>query len=264
MFLAERPSMDRPRFARLSDSESSQLGYGRFLQADPLGYEDGLNWYAYAGGDPVNASDPSGLKSANQVYTGSRSPGVVSAGLFGQQAAAIYQRVSAVTDAVKAIRAADADGNGWINEGEAPGLPSFLQPIWSDLSGVDLPQNGLPGDIVVTANAIKWRHYSETYGRGPELVITPTQDRLLQFRLVEISIGHAKVRERLTAKNLGLPGRKDTFYDIYTLADGLVGAERIAHIPTSLNFYYSPYHYQVGPGAPDVWIMIHYSASQDD
>ncbi|MFC4653752.1 RHS repeat-associated core domain-containing protein [Rheinheimera marina] len=27
---------------------------GRFLQTDPLGYKDGINWYAYVGNDPMN------------------------------------------------------------------------------------------------------------------------------------------------------------------------------------------------------------------
>ena len=34
---------------------------GRFMQTDPIGYGDGINWYAYCGNNPLSYFDPYGL-----------------------------------------------------------------------------------------------------------------------------------------------------------------------------------------------------------
>nr|NJM04536.1 RHS repeat-associated core domain-containing protein [Desulfobacula sp.] len=68
---------------------------GRFLNEDPLGFEAGVNFYAYVQNNPINSNDPMGLINilfgggvTAAAPTGAEASGgiVINPGLFGQRA----------------------------------------------------------------------------------------------------------------------------------------------------------------------------------
>jgi hypothetical protein len=72
--------------------------------------------------------------------------------------------------------------------------------------------------------------------------------------ITEIEAGTRQSYETLRYFDMNLPkvAGWNTFYQIYYVTDSLNPA-RIANIPGSTTYYYAPYHYVPGPGAPNAW-----------
>jgi RHS repeat-associated protein len=84
---------------------------GRFLQTDPVGYADSYNLYAYVAGDPMNASDPSGMEKVCVTPTGSKIKSCVETGedLTLQQKSSFQ---SAYRDFISDNNGLDISGDG--------------------------------------------------------------------------------------------------------------------------------------------------------
>lgn len=97
--------------------------WGRFIQPDPNGYDEGVNLYRYVGNDPLNLTDPFGLSPDLPVNYGNgyganaqRAAGNLSAGNYGTAA---YYELLHTADTFLAITPFGAAENALARGGSA-------------------------------------------------------------------------------------------------------------------------------------------------
>lgn len=176
---------------------------GRFLNADPIGFGGGMNWYAYAAGNPLSKIDPLGLDASSwdNAWTGA-SGGALGGALGGAATGAIY---------------------GLVTVGPAGVLPgAFMGAIYGGFGGAfDGAISGFFADPGASPNDIAWGAFQSGVIWSPLEAYTGLSSLGTVVSRGAVHIGGGRDCIACTAEHLAynLSGRDDGIANLRTLVN---------------------------------------------
>ncbi len=239
---------------------------------DPVAYAENVGGSALVG---CASSAASGGSCGSGAAAGAVSAGLspVTRGLFPNAANDLGQRIGGTIVQATAGGLASVAGGGKFANGAVTGAFQYLVTASLEVGRQDMstgnarslmdaldqaPGSGLTGSGLTRIQVDPGNPFAATPEFLQSFLGSPEEQQVADT-IKGASSGALPARETIFGDTLGLPGGSRMGYYIWSLGPtDDPGAGRIANVPGSLNYYYSPGHYFPTPTVPNAWVQFVY------